>query len=314
VRELYARMRLIREVEERLRREYASRNIRGPIHLSLGQEAVAAGVLLAARAGDVCVSTHRNHAHYLAKGGSLEGMIDELYGLETGCSGGAAGSMHLFDHRAGMWGSSAIVGGSVPIAVGLALAKKQEGTSDCAIAFSGDGGTDEGSFFESLNLAALLGLPVLFVVEQNELSTNTSFAARQARLDLCAKAEAFGVAVARVDGQDALGVYGVAHALLEAVREEKRPRFLEARTSRLCAHVGPVIGPDSPSGPYPDWEARVSGEPLRALRARVVEPDAIDQDVAARVDRAFERAKAAFEAKNAVMKLVAPPPPNPERV
>jgi acetoin:2,6-dichlorophenolindophenol oxidoreductase subunit alpha len=319
---LYETMLLIREVEERLRAEYAGRNIRGPIHLSIGQEGVAAGVLLAAQAADVCVSTHRNHAHYLAKGGNLEQMVHELYGLSTGCAGGAGGSMHLFDDAVGMWGSSAIVGGSVPLALGLGLAKKMDGEGGVAIAFSGDGGTDEGSFWEALNLAALLEIPVLFVVEQNELSTNTTFAARQAQRDLLRKAIAFGVPAERTDGDDALGVHGLASELLASVRRERRPRLLEAMTSRLCAHVGPAVSVDAPAGPYDDWGARVAREPLRRLRTRV-ERDAPEvfgrlpamaDAVKARVDEVFRVAKRAFDDVNAVAGLKAPPPPNPDRV
>lgn len=319
---LYETMVLIRQVEERLRAEYAGRNIRGPIHLSIGQEGVAAGVLLAAQAMDVCVSTHRNHAHYIAKGGSVERMVHELYGLSTGCAGGAGGSMHLFDDDVGMWGSSAIVGGSVPLAVGLGLAKKMDGDGGVAIAFSGDGGTDEGSFWEALNLAALLEIPVLFVVEQNELSTNTTFAARQAQGDLLRKATAFGVPAERTDGDDALGVHGLASELLAAVRRERRPRLLEAKTSRLCAHVGPAVSVDDPAGPYGDWGARVAREPLRRFRERV-ERDApevsrrlpaIESAVKARVGEVFRVAKLAFDDVNAVAGLEAPPPPNPDRV
>jgi len=319
---LYESMFLIRTVEERLRTEYAGRNIRGPIHLSIGQEGVAAGVLVAAGAADVCVSTHRNHAHYLAKGGSVERMVQELYGLSTGCSGGAGGSMHLYDDTAGMWGSSAIVGGSVPLAVGLGLAKKMSGDGGVAIAFSGDGGTDEGSFWEALNLAAVLEVPVLFVVEQNELSTNTTFPARQAQRDLLQKSAAFGVPAERADGDDALGLYGLASELLAAVRRERRPRLIEATTSRLCAHVGPAVSIDDATGPYADWGARVAREPLRRLRARVERdaPEAfrslaaIEGAVKARVDKVFEVAKGAFDDVNAVAGLKAPPPPNPDRV
>ena len=319
---LYETMILIREVEERLRAEYAGRNIRGPIHLSIGQEGVAAGVLVAAEAVDVCVSTHRNHAHYIAKGGNVDRMVQELYGLSTGCSGGAGGSMHLFDDDVGMWGSSAILGGSIPIALGLALAKKMAGDGGVAIAFSGDGGTDEGSFWEALNLAALLELPVLFVVEQNELSTNTPFAARQAQRDLLRKSTAFGVPAERTDGDDVLAVHELASEFLAAVRRERRPRLIEATTSRLCAHVGPAVSVDNPTGPYSDWSARVAREPLRRFRSRV-ERDApevfrrlaaIDSSVKTRVDEAFHVAKLAFDDVNAVAGLQAPPPPNPDRV
>jgi pyruvate dehydrogenase E1 component alpha subunit len=319
---LYERMFLIREVEQRLRTEYAGRNIRGPIHLSIGQEAIAAGVLLAADAGDVCVSTHRNHAHYIAKGGSIDGMVQELYGLPTGCSGGAGGSMHLYDDAVGMWGSSAILGGSIPIALGLALAKKMSADGGVAVAFSGDGGTDEGSFWEALNLAALMELPVLFVVEQNELSTNTIFSARQAQRDLLKKATAFGVPAELTDGDDAIGVYGLASELLAEVRRDRRPRLIEATTSRLCAHVGPAVSIDDATGPYSDWSARVAREPLRRFRTRVERevPEVfrqlptIEGTVKARVDDAFRVAKQAFDDMNAVAGLKAPPPPNPDRV
>jgi acetoin:2,6-dichlorophenolindophenol oxidoreductase subunit alpha len=319
---LHERMVLIRAVEERLRAEYPSRNIRGPIHLSIGQEGVAAGVLVAARPSDVCVSTHRNHAHYLAKGGDLSGMVDELYGLETGCSRGAAGSMHLFDAAAGLWGASAIVGGSVPVAVGLAFAKKLDGNGDVALAFTGDGGTDEGSFYEALNLAALLEVPLLIVVEQNDLSTNSPLRSRQAKTDLIAKAAAFGVRGERVDGQDAVAVHATADRMLDQIRGDKRPRLLEAVTSRLCAHVGPTVSVDSPIGPYTDWSDRVANDPLGRFRAwstknrpalgRTLET--IEGEVLARVESAFVQAKAGFAAKNAILQLAAPPPPNPNRV
>lgn len=319
---LYETMVLIREVEERLRVEYAGRNIRGPIHLSIGQEGVAAGVLLAARRTDVCTSTHRNHAHYLAKGGSVERMVHELYGLTTGCSAGAGGSMHLFDDTVGMWGSSAIVGGSVPLAVGLGLAKKMDADDAVAISFSGDGGTDEGSFWEALNLAALIEVPVMFVVEQNELSTNTTLAARQAQRDIVRKAIAFGVPGERADGDNVVGLYALASELLAAVRSERRPRLLEATTSRLCAHVGPAVSIDDAEGPYLDWSERVAREPLRRFRAHVEREapnvfqglQAIDRAVRAHVDEVFRGAKAAFDDVNSVAGLEAPPPPNPDRV
>ena len=150
--------------------EYASRRIRGPVHLSIGQEAAAVGVLHACGQSDVCVSTHRNHAHYLAKGGSLTGMVDELFGLDTGCCRGYGGSMHLMDLSANLILSSAILAGSIPIASGIAFALKNEGTDRVCIGFLGDGATDEGVFFETLNLAALMKLPLLFVVENNAKS------------------------------------------------------------------------------------------------------------------------------------------------
>ena len=240
--ELYGMMFLIRHVEERIKTEYANRNIRMAVHLSIGQEAVAAGVLMAARGVDCCVSTHRCHAHYLAKGGDLGEMIDEFYSLDSGCSRGQGGSMHLFDRKANMWGSGAIVGGGIPIAVGIGLALKQWGVAGVSIGFSGDGGTDEGAFYESLNLAALLQLPVLFVVENNGYSTLTPQAKRQASPDVVAKAKSFGVDGLTVDGNDALAVHREAEAMLRSIRSTHRPLLLEAVTYRMGAHVGPGEG------------------------------------------------------------------------
>ena len=316
--DLYAQMFLIRSVEKRIKAEYSNRNIRMAVHLSIGQEAVAAGVLMAAQPSDCCVSTHRCHAHYLAKGGNLGAMIDELYSLETGCSRGLGGSMHLFDKSAGMWGSGAIVGGGIPIAVGIGLALKQQGTDNVSIGFSGDGGADEGSFYESLNLAALYGLPVLFVVENNGYATETSQSARQAVPDIAARARAFGVTSTRANGSDAIEVRSAAQQALQFIRETSQPLLLEVRTHRMCAHVGLGTGWRTVRE-LAEWQAQ---DPLVLLRARIevagkLLPERlaqIEQEELARVDAAFEASKTRFEVANAQAGLVAPEPPNPAMV
>ena len=315
---LYGRMFLIRSVENRIKAEYANRNIRMAVHLSIGQEGVAAGVLMAARHTDCCVSTHRCHAHYLAKGGDLGAMIDELYSLETGCSHGYGGSMHLFDKEAGMWGSGAIVGGGIPIAVGIGLALKQRDEGNVSIGFSGDGGTDEGSFYESLNLAALLRLPVLFVVENNGYATETSLEKRQALPDVAGKAWAFGVASIQVDGSDALAVHSAAQQALQHIRTYGRPYLLEVHTYRMCAHVGLGDGWRSVEE-LAEWQAQDSLMLLKThiestipkLSSRIAH---IEQDELERVDMAFEGSKARFEIANAQAGLVAPEPPDPAMV
>ena len=315
---LYGRMFLIRSVENRIKAEYANRNIRMAVHLSLGQEGVAAGVLMAARHTDCCVSTHRCHAHYLAKGGDLGAMIDELYSLETGCSHGYGGSMHLFDKEAGMWGSGAIVGGSIPIAVGIGLALKQRDEGNVSIGFSGDGGTDEGSFYESLNLAALLHLPVLFVVENNGYATETPQAMRQAVPNVAAKAKAFGVEGHFVNGSDVLAVHSAAQQALQHIRTHGRPYLLEVHTQRMCAHVGLGEGWRS-WGELEQWQAE---DPLVLLKTHIecIIPNLagritqIEQEELARVDAAFEGSEARFEVANALAGLVAPEPPDPAMV
>ena len=316
--DLYARMFLIRSVEKRIKAEYSNRNIRMAVHLSLGQESVAAGVLMAAQPSDCCVSTHRCHAHYLAKGGDLGAMIDELYSLETGCSHGHGGSMHLFDKAANMWGSGAIVGGGIPIAVGIGLALKQQGKENISIGFSGDGGTDEGSFYESLNLAALYHLPVLFVVENNGYATETPQFVRQAVPDIAARARAFGVVSAVANGSDAIEVRSAAQKAIRFVRGLSRPYLLEVHTHRMCAHVGLGTGWRT-AQELAEWQAQ---DPLVLLKDRIEAAGTllserlaqIEQVELAKVDAAFEASKARFDAANELAGLVAPAPPNPAMV
>lgn len=316
VMQLYEMMFLIRIVDERIKKEYPNRSIRMAVHLSIGQEAVATGVLMASRRSDCCVSTHRCHAHYLAKGGNLSEMIDEFYSLETGCSRGYGGSMHLFDKKVSMWGSGAIVGGGAPISVGIGLALKQAGTDDVCIGFMGDGGTDEGVFYESLNLAALLRIPILFVVENNGYSTLTPLVKRQASPDVVAKAQSFGVDGISVDGNDVIEVYQATQGILDGIRKSCYPFLLETVTYRLCAHVGP--GSDHGAGLRPEaelmeWQAR---DPIILLRNHIerkipalsMKIADIEQYTLARVDAAFEASKMRFGAINALIDLSAPEP------
>lgn len=308
---------LIRRVEERLIEEYASRRIRMALHLSIGQEAVSVGVLAGSRPTDTVIGTHRNHAVYLAKGGALQPMIDEFYSLASGCSRGRGGSMHLADPAVGMLGASAVLGGGVPVAVGGAYAHMRAGRGDVAFAMTGDGGIDEGSFWESLNLAAVLSLPVLFVVENNGYSTLTPQATRQARTDLVAKSEAFGVPAVRVDGNDALAVAACTAELVAGLREGRGPRLMEATTFRYVAHVGVVedwgVGrPAAERAAWPDCDPLVRLERTRLVGGE--RRSALRSHVDARVDAAFAAAIAAFEAHNAIEGLAAPPAPDPARV
>jgi pyruvate dehydrogenase E1 component alpha subunit len=314
---LYERMCLIRRVEERVIEEYASRRIRMAVHLSNGQEAVAVGVLAAATPHDTTVGTHRSHAVYLAKGGDLQAFVDELYSLPTGCSGGFGGSMHLSAPDVGMLGATAVLTGAVPVVVGTAFAHQRAADGTIAYAFTGDGGIDEGAFWESLNLAALLRLPVLFVVENNRYSTLTHQARRQANPDVVRKAEAFGVPSRRIDGNDVVQVANAAVEATEAMRQGGGPRLLEALTFRFVAHVG--VESDWGSGrPLDELAAWPGCDPLARLRATELlgegEVAAMEASVAERVDAAFHTAIGRFEDLNASMQLAAPPPPDPGRV
>ena len=310
--ELYERMALIRRVEERLIDEYGSRRLRMALHLSIGQEGVAVGVLDESRASDTVIGTHRSHAIYLAKGGDLQALIDEFYSLPTGCSAGVGGSMHLSDPDVGLLGSTAVLGGGVPIAVGGALAHRRAGRGDIAFAFTGDGGVDEGSFWESLNLAALLRLPVLFVVENNGYSTLTTQPARQASVDIVAKCRAFGVEALAADGNDVLGLAATVAGLVGRLREGEGPFVLEARTFRYVAHVG-VVSDWGAGRPLADRDQWPACDPLVRFADSKTLPAGELADIGARVDKvvdeAFATSIAAFETLNAVEQLEAPPPP-----
>lgn len=314
---LYERIYRVRSVEERLIEEYGSRRIRMALHLSIGQEAVAVGTLSVTRPTDTVIGTHRSHALYLGKGGDLQAMIDEFYSLPSGCSRGFGGSMHLAAPDVGMLGATAVVGGGVPLAVGQALAHKRAGDGNISIAFTGDGGIDEGSFWEALNLAAVLRLPVLFLVENNGYSTLTSQVNRQASLDLIAKGSAFGVESLQVDGNDVMEVAATAAAVIGRLRSGQGPFLLEATTFRYVSHVG-VVSDWGAGRPVEECEQWPACDPvLRFEQSGLLAPSeaaAVRARVDHQVDDAFQTAIAAFEAVNAIEQLAAPPPPNPSRV
>jgi TPP-dependent pyruvate/acetoin dehydrogenase alpha subunit len=238
--DLYRRMLRIRLVEEAIAREYPNQEMRCPVHLSIGQEAPAAAFSLVAEAGDLAVSTHRGHAHYLAKGGDLGRMIAEIYGKATGCSGGIGGSMHLIDVGAGFMGTSAIVGNSIPVGVGLGLALKLKGSPQAACVFLGDGATEEGVFYESLNIAALRELPVLFLCENNQYSVYTPLEQRQAPgRRIVDVARSLGVRAEAVNGHSAQACFEVLSRELPAVRRGEGPTLIEFSTHRYLEHCGP---------------------------------------------------------------------------
>ncbi|MBC8068677.1 MAG: thiamine pyrophosphate-dependent dehydrogenase E1 component subunit alpha, partial [Deltaproteobacteria bacterium] len=204
--DLFRQMLRIRRIEEEIARRYADQQMRCPVHLSVGQEAAAVGACSVLRPSDPIVSTHRCHGHYLAKGGNLNAMIAELHGKLTGCCSGRGGSMHLFDHEAGVLASVPIVGGNVPLAVGAALAAKQCGRPDVAVAFFGDGALEEGVVHESANFAGCNRLPVVFFLENNRYSVYTPLEQRQPVRSMLAFGELHGLEAAAVDGNDVLAV------------------------------------------------------------------------------------------------------------
>ncbi len=237
--DLYSRLLRTRRVEEKIVELYPQQEMKCPTHLSLGQEAAAVGVCAALRPTDRVYSTHRCHAHYLAKGGALKQMFAELYGRQTGCAKGKGGSMHLVQPELGLMGASAIVGGSLPIAVGSALAAQLQGKDWISVAFFGDGAVEEGVFHESLNFAALRRLPVLFVCENNFFATHSHQSARQPADNIHERAAAYSMPGVRVEGTDVSAVYKAAVAAVNRARSGEGPTLLEIRAYRWKEHVGP---------------------------------------------------------------------------
>jgi pyruvate dehydrogenase E1 component alpha subunit len=235
-RELLAAMLRIRRFEEKCIELYSAAKIRGFLHLYIGQEAIAVGVMRALTPDDAVVATYREHGHALARGISMNALLAEMYGKVEGCCRGRGGSMHIFDARRRFYGGNAIVGGGLPLAVGLALASKLTGKPDVTACFFGEGAVAEGEFHEALNLAALWRLPVLFVCENNLYAMGTALARSESQVEIAAKAASYNLPAATVDGMDVLAVEGAAAEAVAAIRSGGGPRFLELSTYRFRAH------------------------------------------------------------------------------
>jgi TPP-dependent pyruvate/acetoin dehydrogenase alpha subunit len=236
---LYRSLYRIRAVEERIAEIYPSDKIKSPIHLSIGQEAVAVGVCGALQEQDIVFGTYRSHAMYLAKGGNLDTMMAELFGKVTGNGRGKSGSMHLIDSAAGVMGTSAIVGSHISNAVGFALAEQIKGGDRVTVVFFGDGASDQGTFHESLNFAALKSLPILFVCENNAYAIFSESSARMAGSRRYEKARSYGIEAACVDTGETVDILNAARSAAASIRAGGGPRFLECATWRAKEHVGP---------------------------------------------------------------------------
>ena len=298
---LYKKMVLVRRTEERIVQLYPEQQMRCPVHLSIGQEAAAAGTCQAFGAGDAVFSSHRCHAHYLAMGGDLDAMIAELYGKASGCCRGKGGSMHLIDVQAGCAASSAIVGGCIPIAVGAAMGFSRLGKKGIAAAFLGDGAADEGVFYESMNFAALHELPVLFAVENNFYATQSPQHRRQATDNIYKRGTAFGVPGKRLDGNNVFEVYNAARDAVQFMRGGGGPVLFELRTYRWYGHVG--TSDDAHLNYRLDSERskwrnkcplkRFKAQALKASLITEKQMAAADDDIRRRVEAAFDKAKKA---------------------
>lgn len=261
----------IRRIEETLADLYPSQEMRTPIHFSIGQEAVAVGVCAALRRDDVVYSGHRCHSHYLAKGGDLRAMVAELYGRETGCARGRGGSVHLNDPEAGLIASSAILGQTMAVAVGTALAFSMDSRDQVAVSFFGDGAVEEGIFHESLNFAVMRRAPVLFVCENNGFSTHTRLDVRQpAAVPIHTRARSYGMPSRLVDGNDVFAVYEAAKEAVAHSRQGAGPFFLECTTYRWREHVGPLWDYDKGYRTKAEVDSWIARCPIRHASARLL--------------------------------------------
>ena len=289
---LFLEMLRIRVIERRIAERYKEQEMRCPVHLSIGQEAVAVGVCAHLAKTDKAMSAHRSHGHYLAKGGNVRAMIAELYGRADGCCGGRGGSMHLIDRAAGFWGAVPIVGSTLPIALGLALADKSRGGHETTAAFFGEGATEEGVFTETLNLACVLKVPMLFVCENNGYSVYTPLKPRRSpRFDFKNYVRSHGSLFLSGDGNDVEDVYRVTGEALAAMRAHPgQPCVVEFATWRYYEHCGPAQDDHLNYRSEAEIKRWAKRDPLTIARARLVAANP-------RRDADFDAAEKQFVAK-----------------
>ena len=298
--EYYTLAQRIRIVEERIAAEYSKGEMRCPVHLSIGQEVVSAAVGMAQETLDTAVSSHRAHAHYLAKGGDLYQMIAEIFGRVTGCCKGRGGSMHLIDLNVGFLGSSAIVGNSIPVGVGSGFTHKLDKSGQLAFTFFGDGATEEGAFYESVNFAVVNKIPMVFLCENNLYSVYTDLTPRQpASRKIHEMVAAMGLKSFEINSLDPIACLQETLAHVSWARENQTPIFLEYKTYRWLEHCGPNDDDGLEYRPNGELQAWKLQDPLTALRESLVanhsmtvsELDAIDSAITTEVSLVFEKVR-----------------------
>jgi pyruvate dehydrogenase E1 component alpha subunit len=278
---IYKRMLILRRFEERVKQLYRGGEIYGAIHLYIGQEAIAVGVCDALEDSDCVFSTHRGHGHYLAKTGDVAGAMAELMGRATGCSKGHGGSMHMFDPLKGFMGCNGIVGGGIPLALGAAFAAKYKGTNFVSVSFFGEGASNQGTFHESLNLAALKKLPLIAVCENNRYAATTPVKASTADEDMAKRAAGYNIQALTVDGNDVEDVSQAIRMALSHVRAGKGPFLLDCKTYRVEPHCG-IISDSRPDEELAIWRTPEK-DPLNRLQAQ--HPDLLTDKQVARLDQ-----------------------------
>jgi TPP-dependent pyruvate/acetoin dehydrogenase alpha subunit len=305
--EAYRVMRTIREFEERLHVEFATGEIPGFVHLYAGEEAIAAGVIAHVGPDDYVASTHRGHGHAIAKGCDVGGMMAEIYGKQTGLCHGKGGSMHIADLDLGMLGANGIVGGGPPLVCGVGLTAKVKGTDQVAVSFTGDGGSNQGTFLEALNLASAWHLPCVFVVENNGYAEATSSAFHQAGVDVAKRADGFGMPGIVVDGFDFFAVHEVAGEAIARARSGGGPTLIECKVGRYFGHF--EGDQQTYRAPGEVEELRRTRDCLDAFARRTTEARLLAQDDLDEIDRAVKALIA-----DSVREAKAAPDPTPADV
>jgi len=310
LKELYRTLFRIRTFETECIKLYRQGLIRGDFHPYLGEEAVASGVCLALRPEDYIISTHRGHGHCIARGASLDRMVAELFGKETGYCGGLGGSMHIADISTGNLGANGIVGGGIPIGVGAALGISLRAETGVVAIFFSDGAANNGIFGESLNLSAIWNLPVIFVLENNHYAVSTPIEQSSRNPDLYKRAEGYGVFSSAVDGNDALAIYEKTREAAELCRQGKGPVLIEAKTYRHGGHHVNDPGQYMPAERLEYYKAK---DPLLIGRKYITESelvtsselDIIETEIAEEMEKAIEFAKQSAEpVLNSFMELI----------
>ncbi|OFX14156.1 MAG: pyruvate dehydrogenase (acetyl-transferring) E1 component subunit alpha [Armatimonadetes bacterium RBG_16_58_9] len=294
----------IRAFEEEAERLYKSGAMPGFIHLYLGEEAVATGVCASLRDDDCITSTHRGHGHVIAKGADARGMMAELYAKETGYCKGRGGSMHIADFRIGILGANGIVGGGTPIAVGAALGFQLKRTDRVVACFFGDGASNEGSFHESLNLASIWNLPVVFVCENNQYAVSTHQSAHQKVKDISVRAAAYDIEGVSVDGNDVLAVYRVASKAVERARMGDGPTLIECKTYRMAGHY---VGDPENYRARQEKEDWMKGDPIARFGGMLRQWEVLSQEKEGQIRDDVTR-----EIAEAIKFAEASPDPRPE--
>lgn len=293
--DLYYKLFQIRSLEEMIAFRYSEQKMRCPTHLSTGQEGVAAAFSLAVRKNDFAVSTHRGHAHYLAKGGSLKSLVAEIYGKKTGCSSGKGGSMHLIDLDVNFMGTSAIVGNSIPLGVGLGLSSKIKKSEDISFIFLGDGAIEEGVFYESVNFSILKELPVIFICENNLYSVYSGLDVRQPKeRKISNMVSAMGIESTCCDGNNAIESFNIIQEKIEKVRKNSRPQFLEFSTYRWREHCGPNFDNDigyRSKSEYLEWKKKDPLIFVREIISNKSHVEKVEKKVQKEIEEAFEFAE-----------------------